>query len=240
MASTLVLVPTYNEAENITSILTRLFKANPAVDALVIDDNSPDRTAEIVRDLASQDARINLLNRPEKQGLGPAYLAGFRWAMDHGYDRVVEMDADGSHLPEQLPRLLGASRGSRQPDLVIGARWIDGGEVPGWALHRKWLSQLANFYIQAVLRLRCHDATGGYRVYRVDTLRNLPLDTVKSAGYAFQIEMTRLVRQYGGEIMEVPITFVERNAGQSKMSPYIIVEALGEVTWWAIQDSIKL
>ncbi len=221
-----VLIPTYNERENLPRIVARLRAAVPAADVLVLEDNSPDGTGAVADALAAADAQIHVMHRPGKQGLGAAYLAGFAWAIEHGYDAAVEMDADGSHQPEQLPLLLAAARDA---DLVIGARWVRGGTVVNWPAHRKVLSVGANIYTKVMLGLPVNDATGGYRVYRTSALQALDLGSVSSTGYGFQVDMTVLVARAGLRAVEVPIEFVEREIGESKMSGNIISEAFVNV-----------
>ena len=221
-----VLIPTYNERENLPRIVGRVRAAVPAVDILVLDDNSPDGTGAVADDLAAADAAVHVLHRAGKQGLGAAYKAGFAWAIERGYDAAVEMDADGSHQPEQLPSLLAAARDA---DLVIGARWVRGGSVVNWPAHRKALSVGANIYTKVMLGLPVNDATGGYRVYRASALRAMDLDSVSSAGYGFQVDMTVALVRAGLRAVEVPIEFIEREVGESKMSGNIVTEAFVNV-----------
>ena len=229
----LVAIPTYNEAANVAEIVGRVRAAAPEVHVLVIDDGSPDGTGVIADGLAAGDDQVHVLHRTAKEGLGAAYIAGFRWAREHGYGVVVEMDADGSHQPEELPRLLAALRDA---DLVLGSRWVDGGEVRNWPTSRKLLSQGGNRYTRIALGLPLHDATGGYRAYRMAVLDALPLDTIASQGYCFQVDLAWQTWRAGFRIVEVPITFVERTRGESKMSRSIVVEALWRVTWWAVRS----
>jgi dolichol-phosphate mannosyltransferase len=228
----LVCIPTYNERENLPLVLGRVRSAAPDVDVLVLDDNSPDGTGAVADALAAGDDQVHVLHRTGKQGLGVAYIAGFRWALDRGYDVVVEMDADGSHQPEQLHRLLEALHDA---DLVIGARWVRGGSVVNWPLHRKALSVGANLYTRALLGMPVHDATAGYRAYRADALRAIGLDHVASQGYCFQVDLTRRAVRLGLRVVEVPITFVERAIGSSKMSGDIMRESLRRITGWGLQ-----
>ena len=225
----LVIIPTYNEAGNIEPIVERLHAAVPDADVLVTDDNSPDGTGEIADRMAAHDSRIHVLHRPGKQGLGAAYLAGFAWGLEHGYDVLTEMDADGSHQPEQLPSLLSALVNA---DMVKGSRWMRGGSVVNWDKKRELLSRGANIWVQAVMDLPVHDSTGGYNVYRADILRHLDLDSIKTKGYAFQVDMTRQVLEAGGVVAEVPIEFKERTTGVSKMGGSIIKEALIKTAEW--------
>ena len=228
----LVIVPTYNERENLEPLLARLHVAVPSVDVLVVDDGSPDGTGQIADRLAAADERVCVLHRREKAGLGAAYIAGFGWAREHGYDVVVEMDADGSHAPEQLPRLLTALE---EADLVLGSRWVTGGEVVNWPRSRQLLSRGGNAYTRILLRLPLRDATGGYRAYRRRVLDALPLDDVASHGYCFQVDLAWQAWKAGYTVVEVPITFVERVRGESKMSRAIVAEALWRVTWWGLR-----
>ena len=222
-----VCIPTYNERENLPRILARLFAANPSVHALVIDDGSPDGTGRLADELAANDARIRVLHRTEKAGLGAAYRAGFAHAMAEGASVIVEMDADGSHQPEQLPLLL-----ARLPeaDLVLGSRWVPGGAVRNWPIHRKVLSVGGNTYARLMLRAPIRDITGGYRVFRAETLRTIAYDRVTTTGYVFQVDMAQRVLRAGLRVVEVPIEFIERELGASKMSQRIVMEAMGFVT----------
>ena len=233
-ARALVITPTYNESESITEVVARLFNACPeGVDLLVIDDGSPDGTARIVRDLQEQDPRIHLQERAGKQGLGTAYVTGFNWAIERGYDAVVEMDADLSHDPADVPRLLDALAGA---DLVIGSRYVPGGGVSNWGRARRMLSSAGNLYARIWLGYAVRDSTAGFRAYRTSALASEALGDVRSEGYGFQIEMTRRFHMAGRRVREVPITFVERVRGRSKMSRRIVIEALIAVTRWGIRD----
>jgi glycosyltransferase involved in cell wall biosynthesis len=229
----LVVIPTYNEADNIGPIVARLRAAVPEADVLVVDDGSPDGTGAIADDLAAADTAVHVLHRTTKDGLGAAYIAGFEWGSSHGYDVMVEMDADGSHQPEELPRLLTGLRGA---DLVLGSRWVPGGEVRNWPLSRKLLSQGGNRYTRLALGLPLADATAGFRAFRRTVLDDLPLDTVASQGYCFQVDLAWQTWRRGFHIVEVPITFIERERGDSKMSRAIVAEALWRVTWWAVRS----
>ncbi|ONH32865.1 apolipoprotein N-acyltransferase [Pseudofrankia asymbiotica] len=226
-----VCMPTYNERENLTRTASRLREANPAVDLLVIDDNSPDGTGQIADELAREDNQIHVLHRAGKSGLGSAYVAGFSWALRHGYDVIVEMDADGSHQPEELPRLL-ARLGTA--DLVIGSRWVRDGQVRNWPRSRLVLSRGANLYVRAALGIPLRDATAGYRAYRADVLRARDLDAIQSQGYCFQVDLAWTAWRDGFRVAEVPITFVERERGASKMSRSIIIEAFWRTALWAL------
>lgn len=228
-----VIIPTYNEADNIHDVVGRLRAAQPDVDVLVVDDNSPDGTGDIADELAATDDRIHVLHREGKEGLGVAYIAGFRWAMRRGYDVVVEMDADGSHQPEQLGRLLGVIESA---DVVIGSRWVPGGSIVNWPRSRELLSRGGNAYIRIVLGLGLRDVTAGFRAYRTDALRVIGLEGIESSGYCFQTDLSRRAVQAGLSVLEVPIDFIERERGESKMSKDIMSESLLRVTRWAIAD----
>ena len=231
----LVIVPTYNEVENLERILERLQTSVPTAHALVVDDGSPDGTGELAEKLAALDARVPVLQRSAKAGLGPAYVAGFRWARERGYDVVVEMDADGSHAPEQLPQLLAALDSA---DLVLGSRYVPGGAVADWPVHRLLLSRFGNRYTRWLLRLPLSDATGGYRAARGELIDALPFDDVASQGYCFQVDWAWRAVRAGARVREVPITFTERAFGRSKMSGSIVREALVRVTVWGLQDRL--
>ena len=228
----LVVIPTYDERENLRPVSERLFAAVPDADLLVVDDGSPDGTGALADELAAADARVHVLHRTHKAGLGAAYTAGFAWARERGYDVVVEMDADGSHQPEELPRLLAALDDA---DLVLGSRWVPGGQVVNWPASRELLSRGGNAYTRRVLGLPLQDATGGYRAYRRCVLDALPLGDVASQGYCFQVDLAWQAHCAGFRIVEVPITFVERVRGESKMSRAIVLEALWRVTWWGLR-----
>ena len=225
----LVIVPTYNERENLPLILDRLLAAVPGVDVLVVDDGSPDGTGSIADDRAASDTRVSVLHRPVKQGLGAAYRAGFAWGLERDYDVLVEMDADGSHAPEQLPRLL---RALAHADLVIGSRYVAGGSVVNWPRSREVLSRGANVYARVALGSGVHDMTAGYRAYRSTVLRSLPLGEVASQGYCFQVDLTWRALAAGFRVVEVPITFTERALGVSKMSGSIMREAFVKIAGW--------
>jgi dolichol-phosphate mannosyltransferase len=232
----LVVMPTYNERDNITSIVERVLAANPQADLLVVDDGSPDGTGALADELAAADGRVQVMHRRTKAGLGAAYIAGFRWALDRGYDTVVEMDADGSHAPEELPRLLTALDDA---DVVMGSRWISGGQVRNWPARRMVLSRGGNAYTRLALGIGLHDVTGGYRAFRSCVLHKLDLDEVASQGYCFQVDIAWRAVQAGWRVVEVPITFTEREHGTSKMSQSIVREALGRVTVWGAQHRIR-
>jgi glycosyltransferase involved in cell wall biosynthesis len=231
----LVIVPTYNEAENLARILERLHAGVPTAHALVVDDGSPDGTGELADTLAAGDPRVHVLRRTAKRGLGAAYMAGFRWALERGYDVVVEMDADGSHPPEQLPKLLAALDSA---DLVLGSRYVPGGAVEDWPLHRLLLSRIGNRYTRWALRLPLSDATGGYRAARAELIDRLHFEDVASQGYCFQVDWAWRAVRADARVAEVPITFTERAFGRSKMSGSIVREALVRVTVWGLQDRL--
>jgi dolichol-phosphate mannosyltransferase len=227
----LVVIPTYQERENIESIIDRVFAAVPDVDVLVVDDGSPDGTGKVVDERADADSRVHVLHRTEKNGLGAAYIAGFDWGLDAGYDVFVEMDADGSHAPEQLTRLLSALEGA---DLVLGSRYVPGGAVVNWPRRREVLSRGGNVYVRMALGLDLRDATGGYRAFRRAVLEDIDYAAVASEGYCFQVDLARRALAGGHRVVEVPITFVERVRGESKMSGDIVREAFWRVTQWGV------
>lgn len=229
----LVIIPTYNEKENVARITGRVRAAVPEAEILVADDNSPDGTGVIADELAAADDQIHVMHRLGKEGLAAAYMSGFAWGLEHGFDVLIEMDADGSHQPEQLPALLDALRDA---DLVLGSRWVPGGTVVNWPRSREILSRGGNLYTRMALDVPLMDATGGYRVFRAQTLRDLMLHDVASQGYCFQVDMARRAVQSGKRVVEVPITFVEREYGDSKMSGSIVREALWRVTVWGAQE----
>jgi len=233
---TLVIIPTYDEAANVEWIIERVLANQPEVDILIADDGSPDGTGKIVDRLAHADSRINVMHRERKQGLGSAYRAGFAWGIERDYDVLVEMDADGSHRPQDLGKLLTAS--AEGADLVLGSRWVPGGGVVNWPWHRRLISRGGTFYAQVMLGISIKDATGGFRAFKRSTLERLPLAEVASQGYCFQIDMARRVLAEGMSIVEVPIIFVERERGQSKMSGHIVREALWRVTIWGLERAI--
>ena len=235
LGSILVIIPTYNEREALPAILTRVRAAVPEAHILVADDNSPDGTGAIADEWVAKDPHVHVMHRLGKEGLGAAYLAGFAWGLQQGYDVLVEMDADGSHQPEQLPRLLDELR---RADLVLGSRWIPGGATQNWSKSRQILSQGGNYYTRAMLGMPVHDATGGYRAFKASTLRALDLHEVASQGYCFQVDLAWRAFQRGLTVREVPITFVEREAGTSKMSKKIVAEALWRVTIWGVDDKL--
>ena len=231
---TLVVLPTYNEADNIAEVLRRLRRAVPAADVLVVDDASPDGTAEIARAIGAEVGGVDVLMRAGKSGLGSAYRAGFIEGLRRGYQVLVEMDGDLSHDPAALPDLLRAVDGGA--DLAVGSRYIPGGSIPHWSARRRALSRWGNRYACWVLKLPLADATSGFRAYHADIVPKLDLPSIQSDGYGFQIEMAYRVARVGGGIVEVPIAFVDRERGKSKMSARIIAEALVLVTWWGMRD----
>jgi len=230
----LVVVPTYNEKDNLASAIARITASVPTAEILVVDDNSPDGTGLIADRHALVDPRVHVLHRAAKEGLGAAYLEAFAWALDRGYDVVVECDADGSHQPEELPRLLAALAGN---DLVLGSRWVSGGRTVNWPLRRQLLSRAGSLYARVMLGLRQKDVTGGYRVFTSRALRAIDLATVTSQGYCFQIEMLWRADRAGLRVVESPITFIERAHGVSKMHGAIAIEALTRVTAWSVLPS---
>lgn len=228
----LVVIPTYNERENLEGVTRRVRHSVPRADVLVVDDASPDRTGELAEDMAAGDGRVHTLHRECKGGLGAAYLAGFRWALAAGYHVLVEMDADGSHQPEELARLLHALRGA---DLVLGSRWVPGGRVLNWPPLRAVLSRGGNMYTRALLGVPVRDMTGGFRAYRSRTLECIDLGAVESQGYCFQVDLAARTVRAGLRVVEVPITFVERTKGVSKMSGGVVAEAVTRITVWGLR-----
>jgi dolichol-phosphate mannosyltransferase len=226
-----VVIPTYNELANLESTVSRLRAAVPEAHALVVDDGSPDGTGELSDRIAATDQQVHVLHRTAKAGLGAAYIAGFRAALADGADVVVEMDADGSHAPEELPRLLAALRDA---DLVIGSRWVTGGEIRNWPRSRQLISRGGSLYARTLLRFPVRDATAGFRAYRRVVLETLKLDEVASQGYCFQIDLAWKTWREGFRVVEVPITFTERVLGNSKMSRAIVTEALWRVAGWSV------
>ena len=224
-----VVVPTYNEAGTIGEVIARLLASTPDVDILVADDNSPDGTGKLADDIAAYEQRVRVLHRPGKAGLGPAYVAGFKDALARGYDAVIEMDADLSHSPEDVPRLIEAATTA---DVVLGSRYALGGGTRNWSKNRERLSRVGNAYARVALRVPVHDATAGFRIYRREVLEELPLDEVSSAGYGFQIEMLWRAWLAGFKVVEIPIIFTERREGVSKMSRAIVAEALKNIAVW--------
>jgi dolichol-phosphate mannosyltransferase len=233
----LVIVPTYNELENVRIITSGIRTNVPGADILIADDNSPDGTGEVADELAATDQQIKVLHRTNKAGLGAAYLDAFSWAKKNGYDVVVEMDADGSHRPVDLVKILEQLNNA---DVVLGSRWVAEGKVVNWPLQRKILSQGGNIYTRLMLGIPVKDATGGFRAYRMTALEQIDLSKVQSQGYCFQVDMAWRAVQAGLKVVEVPITFIEREIGESKMSGSIVKEALWRVTQWGFQKRFNL
>ena len=219
---TLIIIPTYNEAENLQPLLEAVFSFVVATDILIVDDNSPDGTGDLADAIAAKDARVHVLHRSGKLGLGTAYIAGFKYAIAHGYDTAFEMDADFSHDPRYLPDFLKAIE---HADLVIGSRYVRGGGTPNWSLVRRFISGGGNIFARFLLGIPVYDCTAGYRCYRREVLESIDLDTIQSQGYAFQVELAYRVMQQGFKIVEIPIIFMDRRVGKSKMSRKIVVEA---------------
>lgn len=237
-----VVIPTYDEVDNLAPIVARLRAAAPDLDVLVVDDASPDGTGDLADRLASADPAVHVLHRSEKAGLGAAYVHGFRHALDAGYPVVGEMDADGSHQPEELSRLRDALTGADglpPADLVVGARWVPGGSVVNWSRHRIWLSRGGNRYARALLGMPVHDATSGFRLFRREALEAIDLAGVRSTGYVFQTDLVHRVLAAGLRVREVPITFVDRERGTSKMSPGVAVESLVRITVWGVGERLR-
>ena len=232
----LVVIPTYDEAPTIRKAVERVRATVPDADVLVVDDGSPDGTGEIADTIAAQDGQVHVLHRARKEGLGVAYVAGFRWGLGRGYGTLVEMDADGSHRPDELPGLLSALVGA---DLVLGSRYVPGGRVVDWPWRREVLSRGGNLYTRLALGVPLRDVTGGFRAYRASALRRLDLDDVAAQGYCFQVELAWRAVQAGMRVVEVPITFVERVEGTSKMSGAIVREALWQVTRWGVARRVE-
>jgi dolichol-phosphate mannosyltransferase len=233
---TLIAVPTYEEAANVAGLIRRIRVVVPEAEILVIDDASPDGTAGIAEAAGRELGKVSVLRRPGKSGLGSAYRDGFRWALERGYEIVVEMDADLSHDPTSLPELLQAV--SRGADLAVGSRYVPGGGIPRWTWQRRALSRWGNRYAAWALGLDIADATSGFRAYRAETLGGIDLDAVRADGYGFQIEMAFLVARSGGKVVEVPIQFSDRTRGNSKMSSRIVFEALALVSWWGMRERV--
>ena len=228
-----MVVPTYDEADNLAWLVGRILASVPHADVLVVDDSSPDGTGAIADRMAAEEPRIQVLHRPTKEGLGKAYLAGFRWALARDYDVIGEIDADGSHQPEQLPSLLAALEDA---DLVIGSRWVAGGSVTNWAFTRELLSRGGNLYTRLLLGIHVRDATAGYRLFRRTTLEKIDLDDVSSYGYVFQADLAFRTLRAGLRVVEVPIEFVERVRGDSKMTRDVATESLRRITRWGLSE----
>jgi dolichol-phosphate mannosyltransferase len=232
----LLVLPTYQEGENIVEVLDRVRLASPDARVLVVDDASPDGTADLAERRGEVVGGVDVLRRPGKDGLGSAYREGFAWGLEHGFDVILEMDADLSHDPAAIPSLLAVIE--HGADLAIGSRYVPGGSIPAWAWHRRLLSRWGNRYAAGVLGLAVNDSTAGFRAFRATMLRQIPLQRIRADGYGFQIEMTYEVVRRGGKVVEVPIAFTERERGTSKMSGRIVVEALALVTWWGARDRV--
>lgn len=240
MAGRLIVIPTYNEIENIEVLLRRLFKFIPGAEILVVDDNSPDKTSKVVSELRSQFPTLYLLERGAKAGLGSAYRAGFSWALDRDYQEIIEMDADLSHRVRDLLKMIEIKQSNPEISLVIGSRWISGGATVNWSKARELLSRSANLYVRVMLGIGIKDATSGFRIYSSKILKRIDLAGIRSEGYAFQIEMSRAVSKLDGKIIEVPITFREREEGVSKMSKKIVIEAIFFVTAWGVKRFLRI
>jgi dolichol-phosphate mannosyltransferase len=238
--SRLIIIPTYNESLNAPLLIERLFKHIPETSILVIDDGSPDGTADIVESLQQEYPDLHLLKRSEKSGLGSAYRAGFAWGLERGYNEMVEMDADMSHRVRDLAKMIEVKKARPETSLIIGSRWMKDGKTENWSKARELLSRTANLYVRFMLGMGVKDSTAGFRIYSADILRKIDLTAIKSEGYSFQIEMTRAVYRNGGSIVEVPITFREREQGVSKMSKKIVREAMTLVTVWGLKRLLHL
>lgn len=231
---TCVLMPTYNEREVLAGTVSKLFQAQPQLHLVIIDDFSPDGTGELAEELASSDSRVSVIHRRAKEGLGRAYAQGYQHALEQGYERIVQMDADGSHQASDLGKML-----AENSDLVIGSRWVSGGEVLNWPSHRLWISKAGNAYARFAIGSRIRDVTAGFRVYKAELISKFPLEKIQAQGYGFQVEMTRYAMAASASISEVPITFIEREGGQSKMTSGIIVEAFTLCTKWLLARLLR-
>jgi len=236
LGQVLVVIPTYNERENLGPIVARLHDALPEAHALVVDDGSPDGTGQLADEMAAADERVHVMHRTEKAGLGAAYVAGFGWALDRDYGVIVEMDADGSHAPEDLPRLLDALTDA---DLALGSRYVPGGKVVNWPKYRELISRGGGLYSRIALGAKIRDITGGFKAFRREVLEKINITSVASQGYCFQIDLTWRTIEAGFEVVEVPITFTERAVGESKMSGSIVREALWRVTKWGVRRRLE-
>ena len=240
MRNRLIIVPTYNELVNAPLLVRRIFKYLPESNILVVDDGSPDKTADAIRELQQEFPTLHLLERKTKLGLGSAYRLGFTWGLERGYEELIEMDADLSHRVRDLKKMIDAKELQPDVDLVIGSRWIPGGKTENWSRGRELLSRAANLYVRAMLGLGVRDSTAGFRIYSASMLKRLNMESIKSEGYSFQIEMTRAVHELNGKIIEVPITFRERENGVSKMSKKIVGEAMILVTLWSLKRFLRV
>ena len=236
MERVVMVLPTYNEIDNLADVVARVRRCTPDVDLLVVDDSSPDGTGDLADTLAADDPHVRVLHRAAKEGLGAAYVAGFRAALDAGCDVIGEMDADGSHQPEQLPVLLAALSDA---DLVIGSRWVPGGSVQNWPWHRRALSRGGNLYTRVLLGMPVRDATAGFRLFRRETLERVDVARVQSLGYVFQVELVHRTLEAGLRVVEVPIEFVERVRGDSKMTPEVARESLARITRWGLAQRLR-
>ena len=240
MKRRLVVIPTFNEAGNIKSLIDQLFTSIPGVEVMVVDDGSPDGTALICKGLQENNKKLHLIERHAKSGIGSAYRMAFVWALEQGFDEIIEMDADGSHQVSDLLRMIDAKTMNPSVGLIIGSRWIRGGKTVNWSRSRELLSRVANRYVRIALGMGVNDSTAGFRIYSAQTLRKIDLGRVRSEGYSFQIEMTRAAHKSGAVIMEVPITFKERENGVSKMSKNIVREAMFLVTVWGLKRILRI
>jgi dolichol-phosphate mannosyltransferase len=237
----LIIIPTYNELANAPFLIERIFKHIPDAHILIIDDGSPDKTGEKIKELQSKyPSSLFLLERARKSGLGSAYRTGFAWGLERGYEELIEMDADLSHRVRDLKKMIETKGLQPNTDLVIGSRWMAGGRTENWSKSRELLSRAANLYVRAMLGMGVKDSTAGFRIYSSSILKKLNLEAIKSEGYSFQIEMTRAVYKLGGKIIEVPITFRERENGVSKMSKNIVREAMLLVTIWGLKRFLRV
>jgi dolichol-phosphate mannosyltransferase len=240
MRNRLIIVPTYNELVSAPLLVRRIFKYIPESNILVVDDGSPDKTADTIRKLQQEFPTLHLLEQKTKLGLGSAYRLGFAWGLERGYEELIEMDADLSHRVRDLKKMIEAKELQPNTDLVIGSRWIPGGKTENWSRSRELLSRAANLYVRAMAGLGVKDSTAGFRIYSASMLKRLNMESIKSEGYSFQIEMTRAVHKLGGKIIEVPITFRERENGMSKMSKKIVGEAMILVTLWGLKRFLRV
>ena len=240
MRNRLIIVPTYNELISAPLLVRRIFKYIPESNILVVDDGSPDKTADAIRELQQEFPTLHLLERKTKLGLGSAYRLGFAWGLERGYEELIEMDADLSHRVRDLKKMIDEKELQPNTDLVIGSRWIPGGKTENWSKSRELLSRAANLYVRAMVGLGVKDSTAGFRIYSASMLKRLNMESIKSEGYSFQIEMTRAVHKLGGKIIEVPITFRERENGVSKMSKKIVGEAMILVTLWGLKRFLRV
>ena len=240
MRNRLIIVPTYNELVSAPLLVKRIFKYIPESNILVVDDGSPDKTADAIRELQQEFPTLHLVERKTKLGLGSAYRLGFAWGLEQGYEELIEMDADLSHRVRDLKKMIDERESQPNTDLVIGSRWIPGGKTENWSRGRELLSRAANLYVRAMVGLGVRDSTAGFRIYSASMLKRLNMESIKSEGYSFQIEMTRAVHKLDGKIIEVPITFRERENGVSKMSKKIVREAMFLVTIWGLKRFLRV